>query len=270
MGRFYGGQFDLNDLIEKHLFIISPNNSGSTFLRELLATSKATWNLEREGQHSPGFKGPSTRSLGNGLIWGSNESTLHRLTDKRQYNWKITRKAWYFRSYSQSKTANIFATSSPPFLLNVDMLEHNFHNPRFLFMVRNPYAVIEGICRREARLQIPDGQDIRQLAARHIAVCMRYQRDNVERFSEQSIFFTYEEMCGSAEIVMEKIEQLLPEIHDLNISRKISVKWMYNEPIRDMNAQQIARLSPDDISVISDVLRTYSDVMDYFGYEILR
>jgi hypothetical protein len=45
---------------------------------------------------------------------------------------------------------------------------------------------------------------------------------------------------------------------------------MYNEPIRDMNAQQIARLSPDDISVISDVLRTYSDVMDYFGYEILR
>ena len=35
----------------------------------------------------------------------------------------------------------------PPFLLLVDQLERHFRNAKFLFTVRNPYAVCEGICR---------------------------------------------------------------------------------------------------------------------------
>ena len=63
MSLFYGAKYDLENLIETHLFIICANNSGTTFLRNALATSKHTWNLTREGQHTYGFAGPSSIGL---------------------------------------------------------------------------------------------------------------------------------------------------------------------------------------------------------------
>ena len=43
---------NMKSKIKTHLFIISPNNSGSTFLKNALAASEHTWNLKKEGQHT--------------------------------------------------------------------------------------------------------------------------------------------------------------------------------------------------------------------------
>ena len=45
----YGAGRDLSRTITTHLFVLSPNHGGSTFLQQALATSRATWNLPREG-----------------------------------------------------------------------------------------------------------------------------------------------------------------------------------------------------------------------------
>ena len=70
MNRVYGAFCDVAGAVGTHLFGIAPNNSGSTFLKEALATCRATWNLQREGQRMLGFAGPATHEDG-ALIWST-------------------------------------------------------------------------------------------------------------------------------------------------------------------------------------------------------
>ena len=64
MSRVYGAMHDVERAVETHLFGIAPNNSGSSFLKEALATCRSTWNLTREGQRMLGFVGPATPRKG--------------------------------------------------------------------------------------------------------------------------------------------------------------------------------------------------------------
>ena len=45
MTRALGCRHDVERRVGTHLFGIAANNSGSTFLKAALATSRATWNL---------------------------------------------------------------------------------------------------------------------------------------------------------------------------------------------------------------------------------
>ena len=78
-------------------------------------------------------------------------------------------------------------------------------------MVRDPYAVCEGICRglhRRLRGGLPvvlEGERLETLAARHVATCLEHQRRNVETFGAQGRFFTYEAMCAEPERVTRSI-----------------------------------------------------------------
>ena len=126
--------------VTTHLFGICPNNSGSTFLQKALATCRATWNLEREGQRMLGFVGPDTRTTGS-VIWGSERRWIDLFTNPDLYDWPRTRKAWYFQAWARDPAASVFFTKTPPFLLYVAELVRHFENAKFLFMVRNPYAV---------------------------------------------------------------------------------------------------------------------------------
>ena len=42
MTRVYGALHDVGGAVRTHLFGVAPNNSGSTFLKEALATCRAT------------------------------------------------------------------------------------------------------------------------------------------------------------------------------------------------------------------------------------
>ncbi len=58
MALALGCRHDVESRVGTHLFGISANNSGSTFVKAAMATSRATWNLDREGRpHEPGRPG---------------------------------------------------------------------------------------------------------------------------------------------------------------------------------------------------------------------
>ena len=268
MMRHYGAGHDLENLIKTHLFVISPNNSGSTFLKNVLATSRHTWNLEREGQHTFGFAGPSTRQSGTHLIWASQKSWIDLFTDAQAYNWPLTRKAWYFQAFSHNPEATVFVTKSPPCLLNVAQLHRAFAGAKFIFMVRNPYAAVEGICRRRKRHTLPKGHDIREAAARHIINCLRYQKQNIETYGDCGLFFSYEAMCDQPDQVEQSLQELVPELDDLTLCQRISVKGIYNETLRNMNDQQISRLTAADLRHINQVFEQQQDLLDYFRYPL--
>ena len=54
-----GCRHDAEKRIDTHLFGIAPNHSGSTFLKEALATCRMTWNLRSEGKRMLGYVGPN-------------------------------------------------------------------------------------------------------------------------------------------------------------------------------------------------------------------
>ena len=279
----YGAACDVARAVTTHLFGISPNNSGSTFLQRALATCRATWNLPREGQGMPGFAGPSgvrpfkPGEPWPGMVWTADRRWLDRFADPDAYDWPRTRKAWYFQAYARDPEASVFYTKSPPHLLIVDELARHFRNAKFLFMVRDPYAVCEGIIRLYRSLRphkyaalmahFPD-RTPPELAAAHVATCLAWQRRNVEAHEDRGAFFTYERMCAEPERVEHEIRALVPALDDLCLRQRLPVKHRYHEMLTDMNARQIARLDAAELAACTRVFRRHRDVLDYFGYDL--
>ena len=269
MNRVYGALHDVGGAVGTHLFGIAPNNSGSTFLKEALATCRATWNLRHEGQHMLGFAGPVPGDKGLPLIWSAAPQWLAPLTAPGAFDWPLTRKAWYFQSFARDPEASVFYTKAPPFLLYVGELARHFPKPKFLFMVRNPYATCEGICRNLRRPRLRGG-DLPSLAARHVVNCLARQRRNLDDYGEHGVFFTYEAMCDEPEGVEAKIRALVPELDDLRLRQRLLVKGRYHEMLTNMNDRQIARLDVAQITAFNRVFREHRDLFEHFGYELLE
>ena len=278
----YGADHDLEDLVDTHLFGICPNNSGSTFLMRALATSRATWNLSNEGQFALGFRGPASEKAASvaglprtGLLWAYRQEWIDIFTDPRHYDWPRIRKAWRFLAFARDSGASVFYTKTPSHLLIVDQLVRHFRNAKFLFMVRNPYAVCEGI--RRAIVFRPlghgawatEGADPMEVAATHVVNCLKWQRHNLETHGNRGVFFTYEVMCAEPERVAQDIHALVPAIDDLNLRQRLPLK-QHHEMLTDMNARQIACLDAEQIAALNRVFRVHRDTLDYFGYDLME
>ena len=275
----HGAFHDLERTVTTHLFVICPNNSGSSFLKNALATSRRTWNLAYEGGERLGVVRPDlkndVRLTGSGRIWAARKQWRDVLRDPAHYDWPRTRAAWYFQAYACDPQATVFVEKWPEHLLVVGDLARHFRNAKFLFMVRNPYAVCEGICRvlrsRGPGFPSPavEGERLETVAARHVATCLEYQRRNVEAYRDRGVFFTYEAMCRDPERIARKIRDLVPELDDLNLRQRLPVLRRYHEILTNMNARQIARLDTGQIAAINRELQKHRAVLDHFGYEIM-
>ncbi len=262
----YGAGRELERTIRTHLFVICPNNSGSTFLQQVLATCRATWNLPREGQKMLGYVG-SAPAADFKLMWAATRASRDRLTDPGAHDWPRNRRAWYFQAYARDPRASVFVAKTPWYLLLVDELARHFVNARFVFTVRDPYAVCEGIC-RYMRGSLPP-LELAESSARHVVACLEGQRRNVEARRADAVFFTYETMCAEPGETARRIAALVPELDDLDLRQRLPVKGRYDEMLTNMNARQIARLEPRQIAAFSRVFRERQDVLDYFGYGLL-
>ena len=263
----WGCLHDVERFVDVHLFGIAPNNSGSTFLKEALASCRATWNLRREGQNMFGYVGPSRLP---DLLWASEQFWIDLATNPRSYDWPRTRKAWYFQAFARNPDATVFYTKSPPHLLLVDELTRCFRNAKFLFMVRNPYAMCEGVCRRYRECELPRVPNLLEAAARHVVTCLAWQRRNLRTHGDRGVFFTYEAMCAEPERTAQAIRTLAPELDDLNLRQRLPVKDEYHEMLTDMNARQIARLGAEEFAAFNRVFREREDVLAWFGYRVME
>ena len=314
-GMAYGAGRDLERTIRTHLFVICPNHSGSTFLREALATSQAAWSLPGEADRVPGFVRPAPLGIPspfklrtggqarsdpcgsspersaprNAKLWAASQVRIDRLTDPGGYDWARNRKAWYFMARARDPRAPVFVAQAPRALFQVEMLAQSFRNARFVFMVRNPYAAGEGICRayrqvyRERNGADPppaiwQGRGLEEWAAMHLVNCLARQRRNVEAHGDRprpiggeprGVFFTYEAMCAEPERVGREIRAMVPELGDLNLHQRLPVKRRYDEMLTDMNARQIARLGAGQVAAFNRVFHEHRDLFDHFGYEML-
>ena len=279
-GMVYGAVHDLERTIRTHLFVVCPGHSGSTFLRKALATSRAVWSLPGEADGMPGCMWPAPlKSPGMpraSKFWAASQAGIDRLTDPGGYDWPRNRKAWYFMARARDSKAPVFVAQAARALFQVEMLVSSLRNARFLFMVRNPYAAGEGICRiyREKNGADPaptvwQGRRLEEWAATQLVNCLVRQRRNVEVHGKRGAFFTYEAMCAEPERVGREIRALVPALDDLNLRRRLPVKGRYDEMLTDMNARQIGRLTAGQVAAFNRVFGEHRDLFDHFGYEML-
>ena len=176
-------------------------------------------------------------------------------------------KAWFSQATARKADASVFVEKSPPFLLLARQLRASFTNTRFIIMVRDPYAAYEGILRRRGDFAELN-KDPRVVAADHLAACLEWQQRNVLEHGDISATFTYEELCAEPSDCVARIARVVPELGDLRLDEAIEVKGMYYEQLRDMNEEQIGRLTQEDLDIASSVFGRHQEVLDYFGYRL--
>lgn len=247
------------DRVETNLFLLIPNNSGSTFLAKAIAACRQVASLPREGQYVPGFQGPTPIQQGVGAVWTEKEVLF---TDEANYDWRGTRKIWAFHARGrEGEPSRLFVEKSPPNVLRAAMLERHFPRSRFLLMVRNPYAMAEGVMRQNPAA----GPAV---AARHVLRCLHWQAINHKRWPSAPLL-SYESLCADPEAAAARLRDWLPALADLDLSRPVAVKRRYHESARDMNDEQIDRLDTATLAELNRVFRTGEDLLAQFNYRLM-
>jgi hypothetical protein len=154
----------------------------------------------------------------------------------------------------------ILLEKSPPNTLRSRWLQHNFRPSRFLAITRHPYAVCEGIRRRE-------GHSILE-AARHWVLANEWMLDDITHL-EHCLFMTYEDLCFRPQHYLQQVRAFLglesafdPQV--LATPRRIHNIDGRPELIRNFNARSVQQLSASDVAAID---RIAGPLMERLGYE---
>ena len=232
----------------KFLFILCPPYSGSTMLNELISSSNnvsCNNNLgTREGQLLPKVRNIMFKK--------------DRWDESVKYPWEIIKDIW-MRYWDLSKP--ILLDKSVPNIIRTDEIIKVFNPVYYICMVRNPYAQVESIMRRNY-------QDARS-AAEFTIRCLNYQYQN--RNHENTLFFTYESLCDDSKISLNKIISFMPELHDIDISQKFSAHNYKNAKmtITNLNHEKISKISDSDFNVINSVFIREKGILEKFNYKII-
>ena len=235
----------------KHLFILSPPFCGSTLLSEIISTSNnvsCNNNIGlREGQHIPEV---------SKLIF-----TEDRWDPKKEIDWALIHSIWN-KYWDRSK--NILLEKSPPNICRANDIEKQFKDIKFICLIRNPYAQIEGKIRRHK---------ITSLEAVRLTISyFKMQKENITKLNNV-LLINYEDLTEKSETICQKIIEFIPEIGYIysNITSKAhNYKGIKNMSIKNLNKDKIDNLTKKQIKEINSLLEKEKDLMDFFNYQIIK
>lgn len=234
----------------KFLFLLSPPYCGSTMLNQLLSSSRnvsCNNNLgTREGQLLPKIKK---------IMFDSD-----RWDNSVKYPWDEIKQIW-MKYWNFSKT--IFLEKSTPNIIRADEIDIIFSPAYYICFVRNPYAQVEGIMRRNK-------QDA-NTAAEFAIQCLEYQKKNKSR--NNTLYFSYEQLCDNPEEIVLKLKRFLPELNDINYQIKFtSHNFKSSKAMRmvNLNQEKINKISYDDLKIINSVFCRRKDLLESFNYRIIE
>ncbi len=238
------------------LFVLGLNNSGTTLLVDLLRSHPTVRCLPNEGQYLTKAL-PLPREFGVPRRFSERLDVFHwtEANDpapalRIQYDWGA--------HYRQCN--GILVEKSPPNALRSRWLQHNFRPARFLAITRHPYAVCEGIRRREG-YAIED-------AARHWQVANECMLDDLTHL-DNCLAVSYEDVCARPTEFLSRLQTFLGlqipfDASLLAVPRQIHNIDHTTEPIRNFNARSIENLSSNDMAAID---RIAGPLMERLGYE---
>ena len=261
---------------DKYLFVLCSNNSGSTVLQMLLSSSPNAVPMSGEGQYllppEHAFIRPEEG------LWTEYKE---QLVDDKLNKWAEIKQdflnEWKTQLEKKPTKTPVFIEKSPLHIARWPKFKEIFPGCYGIAMIRDPYAVCEGIRRRRGYQgsMIADAAVHWMQAAEILrAICEREPKSNFK-------WITYEKLCGEPEAVAKDILAWMPELTDMQPDMKFDiVRRDGNRPIPtpglpnnsklvNCNDAQISRLSKEDIKLISHVLSLDTETLDFFGYKLM-
>jgi hypothetical protein len=239
---------------EKWVFIVGCTNSGTTLLQRMLAGHSKVGSMPGEGQHQQDQlkryrkHGPHARIWATvPEYWRMDENSTHKANVnklKRQWGVKFN-----------DPTKPVLIEKSPSSTLRVRWLQKHFENAHFIGIIRNGYAVAEGICRRKkcdlqtAALQWTKGNEF-----------MLDDFDHLER----KIIIRYETLTEKPEECLREVCEFIA-IDPKEISFEGKVLNIHKEAstIKNMNYKSFEGLSEEDCQIIEEIA---GDMLKRLGY----
>jgi hypothetical protein len=245
----------------RHLFLLSPPLSGSTAITQLIRTSPnvSVFPGSGEGQFLPEAKG---------ILFVD-----ERWNPALSVDWVRVKKV-FFRYWSPYKPIRF--EKSPPNIVRAIDLEREFRNSLFLVTLRNPYAQIEGLLRRQWPFNEYGPQSSPSIpltpkaAAEFWVRTAMYQQYNLENLGN-TCFFSYEELTERPDDTVRRITEFLPGLGTLETESKFTAHNVTGKPIKgfkNLNRQKIEQLTRQQVEEINTVLGRHEDLLANFQYQL--
>lgn len=251
----WDGRFGPLPRPERWVFIVGCYNSGTTLLHDILATHPRVGSMPWEGQFYTDEL-PLPLDFGLPRLWAIEpERFALGPNDGAGIDVARLKRQWGARLNDPSRP--ILIEKSPTNAGRTRWLARHFENAHFIGIVRNGYAVAEGI-RRKAGHRL-------ELGARQWAVSNEIMLRDFEQLPNQMIV-RYEELASDLPAVLDRVGGFIGISADGLTG--LGAEWRvhgHERPIRNLNGESFASMTEDELTEI----RAAAGIMlDRLGYDV--
>lgn len=238
---------------EKWVFIVGCYNSGTTLLHQMLGSHSRCGSLPTEGQYfTTELLVP--RQIGLPRLWAIEPERFH-LTEASRPAIDVVRLKRQWGGFYNDPRRPVLLEKTPVNAARMRWLQEHFENAHFIAIVRNGYAVAEGIRRKAGH-----GLD---LAAKQWARSNELMLADLPRVRRHRLI-RYEQLTREPDAVLAEILTFLgldadgatPTDHAWHVHREHS-------GIADMNPRSFAALSQEDRATIRREAAWMLDQLQY-------
>lgn len=240
---------------EKWVFIVGCYNSGTTLFHDTLALHPEIGSMPNEGQFFSNVL-PTGRQFGLPRLWAVRPELFH-ITENNgdRYSASKLKRQWALFYNNPRKKVLVEKT-----ILNsarMRWLQKNFPNSYFIAIVRNGYAVAEGIRRKEKH---PLEKAIQQWK-----VSNEIMLQDLE-FIHHKLLITYEDFTADPSKTLETICSFL-EIQklDIDLTGKEFTVHKFTAAVENQNQKSIDSLTEEEIELMNSIA---GDLLKKFNYYI--
>ena len=240
------------------VFLVGCYNSGTTLLAELLGQHSSISALPTEG-HFITDQFVKDYDIGLPRMWVEREDLFCLTEDDHGPDPIRIKKEWGMR-LDLSKP--VLLEKSPPNTARTRWLQKHFENSYFIGIMRNGYAVAEGISRKADPSHLREGWPIEMSA-------YQWKRSNEVLLNDAKhlkrfMWVKYEDLAENTGGVLSQISDFIGIQGNNHFESGKSVAiHERNEKVRNMNAESFGRLSREQINRINEVA---GDMLDKFDY----
>ncbi len=258
-GRKYFSR-NASEILRAHkwCFIVGCNNSGTSLLQDILDCSGLISTFPHEGQRYTNVLARAARR-GHERVWSEFIHDLRLTADDSLVN--VPRLVHDWMAELSQPVKEIILEKTTANAVRMEWLQEAFPQSYFIGLVRNGYAVTEGISRK-------GGKSVER-GARHWNLTNKIMLEDAKHI-EHFLEIRYEDLVEKPFDVVQQVAALIGLDYD-DLSQGITKQYSLDvitdssmKDVRNFNTESIARLAPDEVSKIYNEA---AEMLDYFGYE---
>lgn len=252
---------------KRWIFITGCYNSGTTLLDQILATHPEISGLPDEGvMLTDQLVRPE--DFGWRRLWSECENEMESSTRNQQKNAVRIKKHW---SHFYDSEKDYLLEKSISNTTRLDFFNENFRPAWFIHIVRNGYAVAEGIHRKA---EVMEGNPFIQEGKYPYPLCAKQWVRSLQVFEEHKkklqnvIEVKYEELAENPSEVVNGILKTmgLKKFPEDYFDKSFTIHEK-NSKIKNMNTSSFKRLEAKDVKAINEVAGRY---LNTYGYKLLE